>query len=471
MSFPNGFLWGGATSASQIEGAYDVDGRGVATNDIFPAGKQRMKLLADYDIALQTDYGYYPNREAIDFYHHYKEDIALFAEMGFKCFRLSVSWSRLFPNGDEETVNQNGLQFYIDVVDELLKYHIEPLVTINHFDPPIGLLKYGGWENRQVVDFYLRFCKTLFATFKRKVKYWITFNEINMILAVPFGCGALDIKHCNNPKQSLYQAAHHQLVASALATKMAHEIDPKNKIGCMIAAGDYYPYSCKPEDVWAAINDNRKSYFFTDVQAKGEYPFYALKEMKDAGITIAMGPEDLHILKDYPVDFVAFSYYHSRLSCAPDTKAETTGANLGTTYKNPYLESSHWGWQIDPLGLRITCNTLYDRYRKPLFVVENGLGEIDVPDKNFYVEDDYRIEYMQKHIDELSKAIDDGVEVLGYTAWGCIDLVSASTGEMSKRYGFIYVDRDDEGHGTLQRYRKKSFYWYKDLISQNGNKE
>lgn len=292
-----------------------------------------------------------------------------------------------------------------------------------------------------------------------------------MILAVPFGCGALDIKNSSNPKQALYQAAHHQLVASALATKLAHDIDPANRIGCMIAAGDFYPYSCKPTDVWAAINDSRKSYFFTDVQARGEYPFYALKEIKDAGITLSMEPYDLRDLKNYPVDFVAFSYYHSRVSGAPDTKIETTGANLGTTYKNPYLKSSHWGWQIDPLGLRITCNTLYDRYHKPLFVVENGLGEIDIPDKNFYVDDDYRIEYMQKHIDELSRAIDDGIEVLGYTAWGCIDLVSASTGEMSKRYGFIYVDCDDEGHGTLHRYRKKSFYWYKDLIAHNGNKE
>lgn len=392
MSFAEGFLWGGATSASQIEGAYNIDGRGVATNDIFPAGKQRMKLLADYDIALKTNYDYYPNREAIDFYHHYKEDIALFAEMGFKCFRFSVSWSRLYPNGDEETVNQKGLQFYIDVVNELRKYNIEPLITINHFDPPLGLLKYGGWENRQVIDFYLRFCKTLFETFKGKVKYWITFNEINMILCVPFGCGALDIKKSANPKQSLYQAAHHQLVASALATKLAHEIDRENKIGCMVAAGDYYPYSCKPEEVWAAFNDNRKTYFFVDVQAGGEYPYYAKKKMEKAGIHLKMEQDDEKILKAYTVDYVAFSYYHSRLSCVADSNVETTDANLGTTYKNPYLKSSNWGWQIDPLGLRITCNTLYDRYHKPLFVVENGLGEVDVPDKDLYVEDDYRIE-------------------------------------------------------------------------------
>ncbi|AXJ12769.1 6-phospho-beta-glucosidase [Streptococcus pluranimalium] len=470
-AFPDGFLWGGATAANQVEGAYDVDGRGLANVDVVPIGEDRFPIIAGQKKMFDFEDGYfYPAKGSIDFYHNYKEDIALFAEMGFKTYRMSIGWTRIFPKGDELEPNEAGLQFYENVFKELRKYDIEPLVTITHFDFPMHLIEaYGGWRNRKVIEFYERLCKVIFNRYKGLVKYWLTFNEINMILHAPFMGAGLYFEEGENQEQVKYQAAHHELVASAIATKIAHEVDPENKVGCMLAAGQYYPNTAHPRDYWAAMQEDRENYFFIDVQARGEYPNYAKKKFERLGLDIEMTDEDLALLKEHTVDFVSFSYYSSRVASGDPEVNEKTAGNIFASIKNPYLEASEWGWQIDPLGLRITLNTIWDRYQKPMFIVENGLGAVDTPDENGYVEDDYRIDYLRSHIETMNQAInEDGVELLGYTTWGPIDLVSAGTGEMKKRYGFIYVDRDNQGNGTLKRSKKKSFDWYKKVIASNG---
>lgn len=405
-------------------------------------------------------------------YHRYKEDIALMAEMGFNVYRLSISWSRIFPKGDEAEPNEQGLAFYEKIFLECQKYGIEPLVTIVHFDCPLHLIEtYGSWRNRQMIDFYLHFCNVLFTRYRGLVKYWLTFNEINVILREPFLGAGLVFTEEDHQDEVKYQAAHHELVASALAVQMAHEIDPANQVGCMLAAGDTYPYSCDPEDVWLAKQTDRKAYFFTDVQSRGYYPTYMPSFFKQSQIQVKMEPEDNAILQAGTVDFIAFSYYASKCISAKTGKYETTEGNLTTSLRNPHLAASEWGWQIDPLGLRITMNSLYDRYQKPLFIVENGLGAKDTPDETGFVADDYRIDYHRKHIEQMIQAVStDGVALLGYTTWAPIDLVSASTGEMSKRYGFVYVDCNDDGHGSYCRSKKKSFGWYKQVIATNGKK-
>ncbi|EGP5191372.1 6-phospho-beta-glucosidase [Enterococcus faecium] len=471
MGFRKNFLWGGATAANQCEGGYDEGGRGLANVDVVPIGEDRFPVITGKKKMFEFDENhFYPAKIAIDMYHHYKEDIALFAEMGFKTYRMSIAWSRIFPMGDEKEPNESGLKFYEDVFKECQKYGIEPLVTITHFDCPMHLIKeYGAWRSRELVGFYENLCRVIFNRYKGLVKYWLTFNEINMILHAPFMGAGLYFEEGENEEQIKYQAAHHELVASAIATKIAHEVDPENKVGCMLAAGAYYPYTCNPEDVWASRKSDRENYFFIDVQSRGEYPAYALKEMERNGIQIKMEPGDAALLKEHTVDFISLSYYSSRVSTTDNELLEQTAGNIFASVKNPYLEASEWGWQIDPLGLRITMNDIYDRYQKPLFIVENGLGAVDTPDKNGYVEDDYRIDYLAAHIQAMKDAVElDGVDLLGYTTWGCIDLVSAGTGEMKKRYGFIYVDRDNEGNGTLARSKKKSFNWYKKVIDSNG---
>ncbi|MDU0989878.1 MAG: 6-phospho-beta-glucosidase [Enterococcus faecium] len=470
MGFRKNFLWGGATAANQCEGGYDEGGRGLANVDVVPIGEDRFPVITGKKKMFEFDENhFYPAKIAIDMYHHYKEDIALFAEMGFKTYRMSIAWSRIFPMGDEKEPNESGLKFYEDVFKECQKYGIEPLVTITHFDCPMHLIKeYGAWRSRELVGFYENLCRVIFNRYKGLVKYWLTFNEINMILHAPFMGAGLYFEEGENEEQIKYQAAHHELVASAIATKIAHEVDPENKVGCMLAAGAYYPYTCNPEDVWASRKSDRENYFFIDVQSRGEYPAYALKEMERNGIQIKMEPGDAALLKEHTVDFISFSYYSSRVSTTDNELLEQTAGNIFASVKNPYLEASEWGWQIDPLGLRITMNDIYDRYQKPLFIVENGLGAVDTPDENGYVEDDYRIDYLAAHIQAMKDAVElDGVDLLGYTTWGCIDLVSAGTGEMKKRYGFIYVDRDNEGNGTLARSKKKSFNWYKKVIDSN----
>ncbi len=415
MGFPKDFLWGGATAANQCEGGFDKGGRGLANVDITPHGKNRFPVMLGLDHSLDFHEGeFYPAKEGIDFYTHYKEDIQLFGEMGFKTYRMSLAWSRIFPNGDELEPNEEGLKFYEDVFKECHKYGIEPLVTITHFDCPIHLIKeYGGWKNRKLIEFYERLCRTIFTRYKGLVKYWLTFNEINMILHLPFMGAGLLIEDKETALKDKYQAIHHELVASALATKIAHEIDPDNKVGCMLAAGNTYPYTCNPDDVWKSIQIDREGYFFIDVQARGYYPRYALKQMEREGTMPIMEDGDQELLKDNTVDFISFSYYSSRCTSAdPDMNKQTEG-NVFATLKNPYLKASEWGWQIDPLGLRITLNSIYDRYQKPLFIVENGLGAKDELIDNT-VEDDYRIDYLRQHIQAMSDAIEiDGVELMG----------------------------------------------------------
>ena len=464
MSFPKNFLWGGAIAANQCEGAYNEDGKGLSIQDVMPKGI--MGPVSD---------GPTPDNlklTGIDFYHHYEEDIALFAEMGFKVFRMSIAWSRIFPNGDDEIPNEAGLAFYDKVFDCCHKHGIEPLVTLSHYETPLHLAKaYDGWRDRRLIGFFERYCRVVFERYCHKVKYWLTFNEINSIIHFPLMGAGIWTPKSELTEQDKYQAAHHEFVASALATKLLHEINPDAKMGCMVLGALSYPMTPKPEDMIAMMEADRNVMFFSDVQARGYYPSYMLKNWEQRGIHIQMEPEDTELLKN-TVDFISFSYYMSKCT-AKDTSLYQRGAgNLTSGVKNPYLQESEWGWQIDPQGLRYTLNYFYDRYQKPLFVAENGLGAVDtlVTDKdgNLTVYDDYRISYMKDHLLEVEKAIGDGVDVMGYTAWGCIDLVSASTAQLKKRYGFIYVDRNDDGTGTLARYRKKSFGWYQKVIASNG---
>ncbi|MCR5763791.1 MAG: 6-phospho-beta-glucosidase [Treponema sp.] len=473
IKMPEGFLWGGATAANQCEGGWKEGGRGLANVDLIPYGKDRFPVALGKMKMLECDDShFYPSHEAIDMYHHYKEDIALFAEMGFKVYRMSIAWTRIFPEGDEKEPNEEGLKFYDNVFDECLKHGIEPLVTLVHFDAPVGLIKkFGGWKDRRMIGCFENYCRTVFNRYKNKVKYWLTFNEINILLHMPFMGAGVIIEDGEDERQVKYAAAHHELVASAIAVKAAHEINPSMKVGCMINAGEFYPYSCNPEDVWEALSENRKNYFFVDVQSRGYYPNYAWKQFERENVSIPMQESDEAVLKEGTVDFVSFSYYCTRVAAGANTDAPKVVGNLMGGIKNPHLKESAWGWAIDPVGLRSTMNELYDRYQKPLFIVENGIGTNDVPDSNGEVQDDAHIEYMRTHILEMEKAVaEDGIPLMGYTMWGPIDLVSASTGEMKKRYGFIYVNKDNDGKGDLSRSRKKSFNWYKEVISSNGEK-
>ncbi|MCR0204510.1 glycoside hydrolase family 1 protein [[Clostridium] innocuum] len=468
------FLWGGATAANQIEGAWNIDGKKASTADMLSKGSQvqprKITRCLDPDTI-------YPSHEAIDFYHHYKEDIALFAEMGFQVFRMSIAWSRIFPNGDDEEPNKAGLLFYDAVFDELIKYGIEPLVTISHYELPYHLCEaYNGWADRRVIGFYLRYCKTIFQRYKGKVKRWLTFNEINTGTTAYGGYLSLGILNdgtelftepVDDPKLR-YQALHHQFVASAKAVKLAHEIDSENQVGCMLVNMTVYPYTCHPQDVLLTQQqDEMQNLFCGDVQVFGEYPYYAKTYFRRKGIKIRMETEDFHTLKEGCVDFYTLSYYVSNCVSA-DESLETTSGNILGGIKNPYLEASAWGWQIDPVGLRYTLNKLYSRYRKPIMLVENGLGAYDHIEEDGTIRDDYRIAYLKAHIEQIKLSLEDGVDIFGYTPWGCIDLVSASTGEMEKRYGMIYVDKDNEGNGTGKRYKKKSFAWYQKVIATNG---
>ncbi|MEX2785026.1 glycoside hydrolase family 1 protein [Streptococcus sp. H49] len=469
--FPENFLWGGATAANQFEGAYNVDGKGLSVQDVTPQGGMPANI-GDLD-PLITDEPTPDNLklEGIDFYHRYKEDIALFAEMGFKVFRLSIAWSRIFPKGDEKEPNEAGLQFYDKVFDELAKYNIEPLVTLSHYETPLHLARtYNGWASRQLIGFYERYVRTVFNRYKDKVKYWLTFNEVNSVLHGPFMSGGIATPFAELSKQDLYQAVHHELVASALATKIGHEINPDFKIGCMVLAMPAYGYTANPLDQLAAREFENQNYLFSDIHARGKYPNYIKRYFEENNISIVFAPEDEAILKN-TVDFISFSYYMSVAQAHNPEDYETGRGNIMGGIKNPYLESSEWGWQIDPVGLRLVLNDFYDRYQLPLFIVENGLGAKDVlvdgPDGPT-VEDDYRIDYLKKHLQQVGEALKDGVELWGYTTWGPIDLVSASTAQLSKRYGFIYVDRNDDGTGSLARYKKKSFDWYKEVIATNG---
>ena len=467
------FLWGGALAAHQVEGAYLTDGKGLSIPDVMTGGSRMTPRRITKGI---VEGCYYPNHEGIRYYEHYKEDVRLFAEMGFKCFRTSIAWSRIFPRGDEEEPNEEGLRFYDALFDELHKYQIEPLVTLSHFEMPYYLVeKYGGWRNRKLIDFFVRFASTVMERYRDKVKYWLTFNEINNQMIVdsdiyPFTNSGLLFREGEDRKEIVYQAAHYEFVAGALAVKKGHEINSEFKIGCMLAALPYYPYSSRPEDMLLAQHEDRKSLFFTDVQIRGHYPAYILKEWERERYRFDITDEDLQILKEGRVDYLGFSYYYTN-TVTTDESVAVTGdriAGSGNEVENPYLPATPWGWTIDPKGLRYTLNQYYDRYEIPLFVVENGFGYEDVIEDG-QIHDANRIHYLREHIREMKKAVEeDGVDVLGYTVWGCIDPVSFTTGEMRKRYGFIYVDKKDDGSGTYQRIPKDSFYWYKRVIASNG---
>lgn len=461
--FPKNFLWGGAVAANQCEGAYQEDGKGLSVQDVLPRGIRgsRTKLPTEENLKL----------EAIDFYHRYPQDIKMFAEMGFKVFRTSIAWSRIFPKGDEEQPNEAGLEFYDRVFEECRKYGIEPLVTLSHYETPLYLAEtYNGWTDRRMIGFYERYVRTVFKRYRGKVKYWLTFNEINSLLHAPFMSGGIANMQ-GLTEQDLYQAAHHELVASALATKIGHEMMPDAMIGCMILSMPTYPLTPSPDDVIAAMDAEHRNYFYGDVHVRGKYPGYMKRYFREHGIQIQFAPEDEEILKN-TVDFVSFSYYMSVCATSDPEKQKKGLGNLLGGVPNPTLKASDWGWQIDPKGLRYVLNMFYDRYQKPLFIVENGLGTVDVLNEdengNKTVEDDYRIQYLKDHLIQVGEAVQDGVEIMGYTSWGCIDVVSASTAELKKRYGYIYVDRNDDGTGTMERYKKKSFYWYQKVIESNG---
>lgn len=461
--FPSGFLWGGAIAANQCEGAYKEGGKGLSVQDVLPHGLKGERTLNPTEDNLKL--------EGIDFYHRYRDDIKLFAQMGFKVLRLSIAWSRIFPNGDDENPNEEGLKFYDDLFSECRKYNIEPLVTLSHYEAPLNLAnRYNGWLCRRTIGFFEKYAKTVFERYKDKVKYWLTFNEINAILKAPFMCGAINTPKEKLSQEELYTAMHYQLVASASAVKLCREIIPDAKIGCMVLGVTVYPLTPNPDDVIKTMLRDRETYQFLHIQARGEYPNYMKRFFEKEGIRPDITEADLEMLKN-TVDFISFSYYSS-ICESESAGGEKTGGNLSAGYKNPHLKASEWGWQIDPKGLRYTLNKLYDMFSLPLFIAENGLGAEDklitTGSGEKTVIDDYRIDYIKAHLKEVLKAIDEGVPVMGYTSWGCIDLVSASTAEMKKRYGYIYVDRNDKGEGTLERYPKKSFYWYKKVIETNG---
>ena len=480
--FPHNFLWGGATAANQFEGGIREGGKGLSVPDVMTGGtKTTPRHVTD---GILTGY-HYPSHEAVDFYHHYKEDIALYGEMGFKCFRMSINWARLFPNGDEKEPNQEGIKFYRNVFEECRKYGIEPLVTISHYELPYHLAKeYGGWSNRKMTEFFLNYCKVLFTEFKGMVHYWLTFNEINILQMGTYGnlmgggilppgrdtaVGVLaGLDESWDDEQRRYIALHYQLVASAKAVKLAHETDSENKVGCMLLSRIAYPYTCRPDDVLKSQHTMQiANYYCGDVHVRGEYPAFAKRIWKDKGIEIPFEEGDREALKQGTVDFFTFSYYSSS-TATDDPTVPVANGNMMRGPANPYLEQSQWGWTIDPKGLRYLLNELYGRWQIPLMIVENGLGAEDKIEEDGGIHDVYRIEYMREHIEQMAEAIADGVELIGYTVWGCTDLVSAGTGEMAKRYGLVYVDKDNEGKGTLERRRKDSFYWYQNVIKSNG---
>ncbi len=474
MKFPKNFLWGGATAANQYEGAWNEDGKGISIADVCTAGDAKTPRRICTAV---WEGERYPSHGGTAFYYRYREDIALFAEMGFKAFRMSIAWTRIFPTGMESEPNEAGLAFYDKVFDECIAHNIMPIVTISHYEMPYALVEqFNGWADRRCIGYYMNFCRVIFERYQHKVKYWLTFNEINAGV-IPVGsilalgtvkgyegplCQAPDDVHAR------YQALHHQFVASAMAVKLAHEKYPDFMMGNMSLFALMYPYSCNPEDVLLAQQKMQMmNWFCSDVQVKGEYPYYAKRYFEENNIKLSVEKEDMETIKQGTVDFYTFSYYMSNCVSTDESLGKTSG-NVVSGIKNPYLHQSEWGWQIDPTGLRVALNEIYTRYKIPVMIVENGLGAEDIKEADGSIHDSYRIEYLRRHIEQMAKAIEDGVDLIGYTPWGCIDIVSASTGELRKRYGFIYVDRQDDGAGDFSRYKKDSFYWYKDVIATDG---
>lgn len=483
MRFPKEFMWGGAIAANQVEGAWNIDGKGMSVADVarykpdvdIKDYKAQWHVSAkDIEEAMHTDDDtYYPKRRGIDFYHHYEEDIKLFSEMGFKTLRLSIAWTRIFPNGIEEKPSEEGLKYYENVFLCLKQYNIEPLVTLSHYEMPLYLVnEYDGWVSRKLIELFLKFSKVCFKRYHHLVKYWLTFNEIDSAFRHPFTTvGVVKEKYQSESEaeEAIYQALHHQFIASSLATKYLKEINPNAQMGCMVTKTLTYPETCNPDDVYLAQCDNRQNSFYSDVHVFGEYPLHIKRYWEKNKFNIKIEEGDEEILKQHPVDFVSFSYYMSIVQSIHAEAKEKVGGNLVTGVKNPYLPTSDWGWQIDAQGLKIALIDLYERYRLPLWIVENGIGAYDELNEHNEIIDDYRIQYFNDHFIKIAEAIDEGVDCVAYTSWGCIDLISAATSQMSKRYGFIYVDADDMGCGSYARIRKKSFYWYKEIIETNGD--
>lgn len=469
MGFRSDFLWGGAVAAHQVEGGWQEGGKGVSIADVMTAGANGVpRRITDGVVEGEK----YPNHEAVDFYHRYKDDIAMFAQMGFKCFRTSIAWTRIFPNGDDEYPNEEGLKFYDDVFDELHKYGIEPVVTLAHFEMPYNLVKkYGGFRNRKCIDFFVRYATTCFERYKDKVKYWMTFNEINnqadLIQHHIFQEGGILLAPGDDIEYLMYQSAHYELVASARAVMAAKEINPDMMVGCMIGMCPIYPATCKPEDVMQAMAAMQKRYYYADVHVRGHYPKHIEKLWERRGFNMDITDEDMEYLAEGTVDYVGFSYYMSYATAhkREDAAYDYTDKDF---VRNEYLKASDWGWQIDPLGLRYVLSWFYDRYEIPMMIVENGFGAYDKKIDG-EVDDQYRIDYLGSHIKAMRDAVDyEGVDLIGYTMWAPIDIVSASTGEYDKRYGFIYVDKNNAGEGTMERSPKKSFNWYREVIASNG---
>ncbi|MFL2140713.1 6-phospho-beta-glucosidase [Ruoffia sp. FAM 26254] len=474
-NLPKDFLWGGAVAAHQIEGAWDVAGKGPSIADVMTAGGNGIDRKITTEGVLSSEY--YPNHEAIDFYHRYKEDIKLFKEMGLKVFRTSINWTRIYPNGDDSEPNEAGLQFYDDLFDELLANDIQPVITLSHFEIPLALYhNYGGFRSKKVIDLYVTYAETVMTRYKDKVRYWMTFNEINNQAdgqhdVHTWTNSAILFTEGENKEEIIYQAAMNELIASAKVVKLGRQINPDFQIGCMMAYVPVYPYSSKPEDQMAALKVMNRRFFYSDVHARGLVPEYVEKEWEAKGYQIDISEKERAILKEGTVDYIGFSYYMSGTVTTVDT---AEGFSIGDFpdarwLDNPYVEASDWGWQIDPVGLRYTLNLIYERYHLPLFIVENGFGAYDKVEEDGQIHDQYRIDYLKAHIEQMKLAvIEDGVNLLGYTPWGIIDIVSFGSGEMEKRYGFIHVDKDNEGQGTLNRSKKDSFDWYKKVIETNG---
>lgn len=481
MKLSKKFLWGGATADFQCEGGYQEGGRGLSTRDfetdgslesprqvtyIMPDGsfggaKSSFidpESLPDGAKVCMIDGKYYPSHNAIDFYHHWKEDLELLAGMGCNVYRFSICWSRIFPTGEEKYPNEEGLKFYDRMIDEMIQLGMEPLITIHHDELPNFLAEqYDGWSSRHTIDCYIKYCKVLFERYGKKCRYWLTFNEINAVRGY-VACGTHKADN-----QTHYNAVHNMFLASAKAVKLGHEMMPGAMFGAMYASSALYPATCKPEDIFCHMQKRRETLFFIDVMSRGYYPSYSNDIFNRRGVTLHTETGDEKILKEGVLDFISFSYYRSNV-ISTTTKSNVIGGD-----SNPYLESTPWGWPVDPLGLRFVLNEYYDRYQKPIFIVENGMGAIDRIEEDGTIQDDYRISYLHGHLREMMKAVlEDGVELLGYTMWAPIDLVSLSTGEMKKRYGFIYVDMDDKGRGTLERKKKKSYDWMKQVIATQG---
>ncbi|MDU5108823.1 MAG: glycoside hydrolase family 1 protein [Clostridium sp.] len=471
--FPKNFLWGGAVAACQCEGAYDVDGRGLSTSDIHEYNKHLNRAciekegggkLEDIKRKMADTEGYYPKRYGIDFYHTFKSDLALMKELGLKAFRTSISWSRIFPKGDELTPNEKGLKFYDDLIDEIIKNDMEPIITMSHYDIPLHLVtEYGGFGNKKMIEFFVRYGEVLLNRYKGKVKYWIVCNQVNLLPTVQFGSLGIYDDQAENMEELMYQAVHNQFVAGAKIVELARKIDPNAQMGTMVADGTLYPASCKPNDVVLAMKKNRMQYYFTDVQLRGEYPIFALRYFNENNIDLKIEEGDLDLLKNNTMDYLAISYYSSSIvDSTKDTMAPFKNS------LNPNLEPTPWEWRMDPLGFYNSLSQYWDRYQKPLMIAENGFGALDVVEEDGSIHDPYRIDFLKKHIEQLKECIMDGVDIIAYLSWGPIDIVSSSSAEMTKRYGYIYVDIDDLGKGTRKRSKKDSFYWYKQVIDSNG---